>query len=148
MKLINSLIFTLILAVAGFGSVTVIAPKTTADENAKVTVPITVTGASDIIAFQFNIDYDPAVLTPAGSNYGCSTGALAYPMTTLCNVTPDGTLHVVVYGSTTFWGSGTVLNVKFYTHTGASGLTFSNVYFFDEGGSTPVTSCDGELDLE
>ena len=86
-------------------------------------VPITVgdiTG-DGIIAFQFNITFDPQVMDTTGPNFGCSAdGTLAGDagLSTVCNVNPDGTLRVAAYGAYPMTGAGTILNVSFTTGRG------------------------------
>lgn len=139
----KTLFLLLSLSLSTF-AVGVVAPAMSGHTNSKVTTAFTVTDADEIIAFQFNVHYDPLVLTPTD----CSTGSLAFPMLTVCNVDPDGTLRVAVYGSTSFSGDGTILNVKFYTHKGSSDLAFSDVYFFDQNGWVESSAEDGEIILE
>ena len=122
---------------------------------AKFIVPISSSDLTTegVIAFQFNILYDPTVITPAGVNFGCITdGTLSgnAGMTASCNVSPVGVLRVAVYGAYPMSGSGTVLNLKFATVGGAgsnSTLDFQNLYFFNESGYLPTTAHNGRITL-
>lgn len=108
-------------------------------------VPVTVDNAGGIIAFQFNILYDPAVMHPSGANFGCSTsGTLASGRSPVCNVAlgDEGRLQVSVFGGSAMSGTGTVLNVTFQADALAvsgniSPLSFEAVNFFNNSG--PVT---------
>jgi hypothetical protein len=121
------------------------------------TVPITVGDITDagIFAFQFNIIYDPLVIDPIGANFGCSTeGTLAEAagLSAVCNVTPDGTFRVAVYGALPMTGAGTIINVTFATDTAAatgndSPLRFENVYFFNAAGAVVLRAHDGNVSL-
>jgi hypothetical protein len=138
-------------------SLDVYAPHRKQATPSKFVVPITASDLTNqgIIAFQFNILYDPTVITPAGTNFGCSTnGTLseAAGMIATCNVAPAGTLRVAVYGAYPLSGSGTVLNLKFATATGAlpgavSSLNFDNIYFFNEQGYVTTSAHNGRITL-
>ncbi len=131
----------------------------TADQSVPSTfvVPVNVADITDasIIAFQFNIVYDPKVISPTGNNFGCSvegTIAGASGLSAVCNVTDDNTLRVAVYGAYSITGAGTVLNVTFTTHSDASPgnyspLHFENVYFFNAGGAVSTYPHDGQITL-
>lgn len=116
-------------------------------------VPITVDTAGGIIAFQFNILYDPAVLDPSGPNFGCSTsGTLAAGRSPICNVAPgdEGRLQVSVFGSGAMSGTGAVLNVTFLADPSAvsgsvSPLTFEAVSFFDNSGPIAYSPQGGQV---
>jgi hypothetical protein len=123
----------------------------------KFVVPITASDLTNqgVIAFQFNLLYDPAVITPYGNNFGCSTeGTLAgaVGMVATCNIVPDGTLRVAVYGAYPMSGSGPVVNIRFATARGAmpgsaSSLDFNNLYFFNELGYLATTPRNGRITL-
>ncbi len=116
-------------------------------------VPITVDTAGGIIAFQFNVLYDPAVMDPSGANFGCSTsGTLAAGRSPVCNVVPgdEGRLQVSVFGSGAMSGTGTVLNVTFQADASAvsgnvSPLTFEAVTFFDNSGPIAYSPQGGQV---
>jgi hypothetical protein len=120
-------------------------------------VPITVGDitASGIIAFQFNITYDPQVINTTGPNFGCSIeGTLAGDagLSANCNVNPNGTLQVSAYGAYPMTGAGTILNITFTTGPGAvagdvSPLNFDSVYFFGESGQVETVAHNGQITL-
>ncbi len=142
--MIKTLITILFVTCATFGQLTVTAPTITADVNSKVTVPISVTNAVGIISFQYNVNFDSSVITFRS----CEVGDLAAPMNVLCNVTPDGVLHTVAWGSSNFSGDGEVMLLNFYTHSGATPLKLRQVYFFDQFGSVALTATNGSITLQ
>ncbi len=121
-------------------------------------VPITVDNITglNVGSYQFNILFDPAVINPSGSNFGCSTaGTLtqAGGLAAVCNVSPRGTLRVAAFGAGTMTGSGSILKVTFATTAGASPgnispLTFASVSFFNDIGTVlPFTQHDGQITI-
>ena len=155
-----ALLAVLLLAQIGraqTSSLDVYAPHRKQATPSKFVVPITASDLTNqgIIAFQFNIIYDPTVITPTGTNFGCSTkGTLSETvgMIAYCNVAPAGTLRVAVYGAYPMSGSGTVLNLRFATANGAlpgavSALNFDNIYFFNERGYVTTTPHNGRITL-
>jgi len=155
-----SLIMAFFLAQTGYAqlpAVNVSAPSVKQAMPSKFTVPITASDLTNrgIIAFQFNVIYDPAVINPSGLNFGCSTdGTLSGQagMVATCNVTPAGTLRVAVYGAYPMTGSGPVLNLKFATARTAipgssSTLNFENLYFFNESGYVATVGHNGRITL-
>ena len=147
------------ITLAPFAAPVVEVSVLTADQQVPSTfvVPITVGDISSdgIIAFQFNINYDPMVINPEGPNFGCSTdGTLAGAagLTAFCNITNDGTLRVAAYGGYAMTGAGAILNVIFTTRAGAeagnvSPLAFENVYFFNSAGQVVDHANNGQITL-
>jgi hypothetical protein len=109
----------------------------------------------EILAFQFDVVYDPAVLIPTGRNFGCSSdGTLAGEagMVVMCNEMPSGTLHVAVYGAYPMSGVGAALNLNFATAETArlgdsSALRMEDVFFFNVQGPVPVSATNGLVTL-
>lgn len=136
--------------------INVTAVYTSAAPTSSVAVPITVddlTG-NGIGSYQFNILFDPTVVTPSGANFGCSTaGTLTASagLSAICNVSPEGTLRVAVFGAGTMAGAGTILNLTFATNTvsppaNVSGLTFQNVKFYNGAGTAlAYVAHDGQI---
>lgn len=120
-------------------------------------VPISVNDitATGVIAFQFNLNYDPNVIDPSGTNFGCSTtGTLAgaVGMTATCNVLPDGTLRVSVSGPVAMTGSGQILRLTFTTFPSAvagnvSPLNFQNSFYFNNNGAVTNIPVNGQIIL-
>jgi hypothetical protein len=137
--------------------VAITAPSLTRVTPSTIVVPISVGDitANGILAFQFNILYNPAVIDPSGTNFGCSTtGTLAEAanLTATCNVQPDGVLRVAVSGTGTMTGSGTILKLNFATDpTAAPGnsspLTFQSLFFFNGGGPVGTSATHGQVTL-
>lgn len=133
------------------------APEAAQGVPSSFVVPITVQDISDagIIAYQFNMSYDPEVIEPTGPNFGCSvedTLSGEAGMTAMCNVTEEGTLRVAVYGAHAMKGSGTLLNLNFATSRQAqpgtgSRLDFQNVYFFNNSGIVGSALHHGQIKL-
>lgn len=151
--MIKTLLTILILSISAFAQLTVSAPVTGEHLPSTFTIPIVVEHADGIIAYQFNLSYNEDVINPTGTNYGCSVAdTLASEMTAVCNIYPEGTLRVVVYGAYSISGSGPILNVTFTTYSLAAdhdstSLWFSNLYLFNQQGRVPSSSNSGEITL-
>ncbi len=140
--------------------VVVTAPTTVQVTPGTFNVPITVDDVTgdEINSFQFELVFDPDVIVPNGSNFGCSTvGTIAAGYSVACNVSPAGHLLVSVSNPTagTLSGSGTILNIGFANHPSAiagdiSPLTFTvnSVKFFNESLQVvPSTPVNGQITL-
>lgn len=144
--------------------VAVTAPTALQPTPSTFVVPISVNDITGegIIAFQFNILYNPLVINPFGPNFGCSTvgtiaGAAGLGPT--CNVVMGdaGRLRISVSGANPMNGIGTVLNLTFQTAPGAFGGDVSPLifepatYFFFRGGPmagpVPVDPTNGQITL-
>ncbi len=110
--------------------------------NSEVLVPIRIgdTGNRGIVAYQFELLYDPAVLTPT-ENVARLSGTLSDAMIVTANAETPGRLKVVVFGILPLNGEGVLLNLRF-TAIGAVGtssdLTWDNL-MLNEGGVFTVT---------
>lgn len=124
------------------------------------TVPLTVSDVTneDIRSYQFTVFYNTNVITPTGSNAGCSTtGTMSgdVGISAICNVIAPGELRVAAFGFfTSLTGSGTLLNLTFATASGAvpgdnSPLTFAAVAFKKNstGEELPNTPINGQIHL-
>lgn len=137
------------------GGVVVTAPTVSRLVPSSFVIPITIddTTGQGIIAFQFNVIYDPNVIDPTGPNFGCSTsGTLSGDagIGAVCNVTPDGTLRIAAAGAFPLTGAGTLINLNFSTDISAvagnvSSLAFQELLF--NGGAIVVTPVDGQVTL-
>ncbi len=135
------------------------APTLISPAPATIVVPITVSDITGdgIIAFQFHLLYDPAIINPTGPNFGCSTAGTisgTAGMSATCNVAPGdaGRLQVAVSGANAITGSGTVFKLTFVTHPSAqfntfSLLTFQNVFFYNLGGEFANVPHNGRITL-
>ena len=114
----------------------------TSAPNSQVTIPLllpaSVTGQA-IIAYDFHLTFDPAVLSGVGSN---SVGTLSDGWNVTVNTTTPGVLQVVAFNTTPLAGSGTLLNLLFNVVGAANSstaLTLTN-FVFNEGEPTAQTS--------
>lgn len=135
------------------------APTLFSSAPATIVVPITVSDITGdgIIAFQFHLLYDPAIVNPSGPNFGCSTAGTisgTAGMSATCNVAPGdaGRLQVAVSGANALPGPGTALKLTFVTHPSAqfstfSLLTFQNVFFYNLGGELTNVPHNGRITL-
>jgi hypothetical protein len=115
------------------------------------TVPITFDDHGyGLLSFQFNILYDPTIINPSGTNFGCSTtGTIpgAVGTSVLCNVVAgdEGRLRLSSLGFSTFStgvdgsGPGPLVNLTFTSEPTAVGgdfspLTFESDFFFNNLG--------------
>jgi hypothetical protein len=129
------------------------APTASYGPSTTFTVPITVNDITGdgIIAYQFDVVYDPAVINPTGANAGCSTvGTISGMVGTnvLCNVSPVGRLNLSSLGFLPIEGMGTLVNLTFTVSPTAimgeqSPLTFENGFFFDDMGQVASNPNDG-----
>lgn len=144
--MIKTLILILTLTAAAVGQLNVNAPKLSAPANDVVTIPFDVTNSLAITSFQFNISFNPVVLTPTDDP--CAIGDLAYPLNVICNASESGIVRMAAYGATNFSGDGTILLVTFYTHTGATPLKLTQNFFFNQAGRVPSIAHNGSVTLE
>lgn len=147
MKILLGILATLMLAINANSAIQVMAPTDKVQTGREFTVSIDASDATGIIAYQFNLKYDPEIIAPIGNNFGCSTQkTIAEGLFALCNVSPEGTLRTVIYGAVPLFGRGPVLNIRFVAHgLGQSDLRFENVYFFDSFGPVVTQNYDGMI---
>ena len=126
----------------GNGVVVMLPTNATSAPNSQVTIPLllpaSVTGQA-IIAYDFHLTFDPAVLSGVGSN---SVGTLSDGWNVTVNTTTPGVLQVVAFNTTPLAGSGTLLNLLFNVVGAANSstaLTLTN-FVFNEGEPTAQTS--------
>jgi hypothetical protein len=99
--------------------------------NATVALPLAITDTTgkNIIAYQFNLIYDPTVLV-LSNNPVTSVGTISEQMAVTVNANVPGIVRVAVYGAYALAGQGALLNLRF-TAIGAVGtsspLTWQNV---------------------
>jgi hypothetical protein len=99
------------------------AGQVTASPNSEVLVPIHIdrTQGKGIISYQFDLTYDPAVITPSTNAFDTAT-SLSELMAVTVNAETPGRLKVVVFGAMPLDGSGLLLNLRFNA-IGAIGTT-------------------------
>ena len=117
------------------------------------TVAISVSGASDLQAFQFDLSYDSSILnllsfTDAGTDFEAAATAGGGSLTGLTGFPSSGLLSGVADSmsgaSSGLTGPGVLLDITFQALTpGISALTLSNVFldFSDQG----FTSVNGQV---
>jgi uncharacterized protein (TIGR02145 family) len=110
-------------------SLTLIVQDVTADEDQGLEVPISVSelvADDNIIAYQFDIDYDNTTVQHTGSNL---TGTLAEGGTVTVNSSVDGTLNISYMTSTALVGAGDILLLQFNTlKADTTEVLISNAY--------------------
>lgn len=96
-------------------------PTLSASPGALVIVPVTtgdVTGRN-VISYDFNVDYNPAVLQPAGgpscSGSACfdTAGTISSTMSITPNATFSGHLIITAFQAANLAGAGTLINLRF-----------------------------------
>jgi hypothetical protein len=130
-------------------STAVAAPSLVASANKEVVIPVTVEGVAnkDVIAYEFDLRYDPSVIQPQGDPVDL-VGTASRGLTAVTNVIEPGLLRVVVYGPTPISENGLLLNLRF-TAVGTPGsvspLTWERIMFNEDADGTMVT--DGSVVL-
>jgi hypothetical protein len=127
--------------------VTLSAPTTSVQPGTDFMVPVAVSDTTrlGIIAYQFELHYDPAVIKPQANAVEVA-GTISSQLSAVYNPNTPGNLRVAVYGAYPLSGAGNLINLKFTT-VGAAGsvspLTWVN-FMFNEGNprSNPV---NGEI---
>ncbi|HEY0545790.1 MAG TPA: cohesin domain-containing protein [Pyrinomonadaceae bacterium] len=117
--------------------------------NSEVVVPISInsTTGKAIVAYQFELAYDPAVLMPSKRLVQAS-GTLSNGLVITTNDSVPGLLKVVVFGANQLYGDGLLLNLRFTAigETGStSALTWQN-FIANEGSPRTVTT-DGLITI-
>jgi hypothetical protein len=131
------------------GSAAIGMPYLTSQAAKDVTIPVEVHGVANkgIIAYQFNLRYDPSVIQPMGSPVDLS-GTASRKLTVVANGKEPGLLRVAVYGAYTIEEDGLLLNLRFMA-VGAPGtsspITWENLMFND--GSLQTLAADGLITL-
>jgi hypothetical protein len=116
----------------------------------EIVVPVTIGDVSGkgVLAYQFEMNYDPAVLAPA-ANPVVIGGTMSDNMSITANADTPGVLRVVVFGASPMNGQGTLLNLKF-TAIGAAGTTSPlswQEFMLNEGGALRTRTTDGQITI-
>ncbi len=129
--------------------ISVTAPTSTVEVGSEFNVPLNVsdTTGRGIIAYQFDLHYNPAVIQPQANAVEVA-GTISSGLSAVFNPNMPGLLKVAVYGAYPLSGTGTLLNFKFVAvgpAASTSPLSFTN-FMFNEGnpGSTVL---DGQVKL-
>ncbi|MBX7053579.1 MAG: hypothetical protein K1X36_01400 [Pyrinomonadaceae bacterium] len=124
-------------------TINVTAPAVNKMIGSSFSVPVTVsdTTGAGIISWQFDLFYNPAIITPQVSPID-TAGTLSSGFAVTVNSLTPGLLKVVLFGSTPISGSGTLFNFRF-TAVGANGqtspLTWQN-FMFNEGNPSNIVT--------
>lgn len=133
----KTLFLILTLAISTF-ALDVTAPTMT--DSGTFDVPITMANSDDsIIAYQFSLRYNPAVITPTA----CTS---VTTLIVICNPV-DGVLYVAAYGAYPI-GDGVIMNVTVQGNEGSTRLVFEDARFFDSKGDVDVWSSNGTVTVE
>lgn len=127
----------------------VTAPALTALPNQSVTIPIVCgdTTGLNILAYQFDLLYDPAVIVPQ-TNPISTVGTISDGMLSIFNPIGPGRLKVVLFTSTPRVGGGLLVNLKF-TAVGAAGAVSPlnwDDFKWDEGNPATLAT-NGQIRL-
>lgn len=119
------------------------------ENNREVIVPVDVTNIANkgVIAYEFDLRYDPAVLRPQ-KNVVDVIGTISRGLSVMVNAEEPGLLRVAVYGPMPIDANGVLLNLRF-TPVGNSGavspLTWERMMFNE--GEPRVKTVDGKVEL-
>lgn len=124
-------------------------PGLTAQANKEVTIPIRVQGAAKkgIIAYQFDLRYDPAVIQPQANAVSLAR-TLSRELSFAVNAKESGLIRIAVYGSKPIAADGVLLNLKFAPNGAqgsASPLTLERIKFND--GEPLANTASGRVEL-
>jgi len=130
-------------------STAVTAARMSAKPEDDILVPVNIQGAADkgIIAYQFDLRYDPAVIQPQANAVDLA-GTVSRGFMTVVNAIEPGLLRVVVYGPIEIDSNGVLLNLRFKA-VGAPGtvspLTWDSILFNE--GDPRATMTDGQIEI-
>src|SRR5205085_833819 len=124
-------------------------PHLVTPANGEIIVPVSIDAANDkgIIAYEFDLKYDPSVIRPAADAVSLA-GTISRGLSFAANADSAGILKVAVYGPMPLDGNGVLLNLKF-TAVGAPGavspLTWQRVLLNE--GDPQAIAADGQVEL-
>lgn len=124
-------------------------PRVSASNSKELSVPVRVDGVAnkDVIAYEFDLRYDPSVIQPVGTGVDLAR-TVSGGLTAVTNVEEPGLLRVAVYGAMPITQNGVLLNLNFRS-VGAAGsaspLMFER-FMFNEG-ELGVSAVDGRVEL-
>lgn len=123
-------------------------PNVTAGIDKEIDVPVSVQGVVDkeVISYEFDLRYDPSVLTPDTDPVDLK-GSVSRGLVVVTNAEQPGLLRVVMYGAIPINEDGMLLSLKFIA-VGKAGsgspLSFER-FMFNEG--LTMTATDGRVEL-
>jgi len=130
-------------------SSTVNAPRLITKSGDEIVVPVDVQGIANkgIIAYEFELRYDPAAIQPT-KNAVDVAGTVSRGLTAVYNAEEPGLLRVAVYGPMPIVNGGILLNLRF-TAVGTAGMVSPLIWerlMLNEGSPYVVTN-DGQIEL-
>ena len=120
-------------------SIAVDVPDLITSADKELVIPVNVQGAAhkEIISYEFDLRYDPAVIQPLLSPADVA-GTVSRGLVLVTNAEEPGLLRVVVYGPMPIDENGVLLNLRFTavgTPGSASPLTFERIMFNEDAPS-------------
>jgi uncharacterized delta-60 repeat protein len=131
------------------GRISVEIPELTTAADKEIVVPVNVSGIAgkDVISYEFDLKYDPAVIEPVADGVDVKETA-SRGLSVVFNAATPGLLRVVVYGAYPIDIDGMLLNLRFAA-VGAAGsvspLVFEQIMFNE--GEPRVSVAGGEIKL-
>ena len=131
------------------GVVNVSAPVNSVEAGSNFTIPVAVSDTTGlgIIAYQFDLHFDPSVMQPQ-ANPVETTGTLSGELAAVYNPNNPGILKVAVYGAYPLNGAGTLIKLNFRA-LGAEGRVspVSWVNFMFNEGDPAANVSDGQISI-
>ncbi len=124
-------------------------PNLVTPADSEIIIPVSIQGAANkgVIAYEFDLRYDPAVIQPLAQPVDL-VGTVSSRLSAVANATEPGLLRVAVYGAMPISDNGLLMNLRF-TAVGAPGsvspLTWERLMLNDGDPQTLVT--DGQVEL-
>jgi hypothetical protein len=131
-----------------FESILVSAPAVQGLRGEEVSLPVRIDNldALSLTSYQFDVEYDPAVVTPS-MKIADLTGTLADgSLTIVSNVISPGLIRVVVYGATPVTMDGVYANLRFTVTASAGASSLINITEVRiNNGENPITTAAGRV---
>jgi hypothetical protein len=126
------------------------APAITAAGGSAITVPLSIDNlaGAEVSSYQFDIEYDPKVISPA-LIAASITDTLSGGLTVVSHSPMPGLLKVVVYGAVPAYGDGVHINLSFAVIAGrgaSTPITISGARL--NNGETAVTVAPGQVSVK
>ena len=134
---------------AGPASSAVTAPRLSAMPGSEIYVPVSVEGILNkgVIAYEFDLRYDPAVIQPTDNPVDL-IGTVSRGLTAVAKTDEPGLLRVAVYGPMEIDSNGLLLNLRFsVVGTNGSMSPLSWVSFMFNEGDEATLAADGQIEI-
>jgi uncharacterized repeat protein (TIGR02543 family) len=121
----------------------------TAAPGSNVAIPLKIEnlGGAGVTAYQFDVEYDPSVISPAAVAASVN-GTVGQGLSVVSNAPTPGLLKVVVYGALPVSGEGVYVNLQFSTIGGVGATTPLNISQFRlNDGTSPVYTINGSVTI-